>query len=156
MPLIQCPDCPAKVSDKATACPACGRPLKHDHAPLSSVFSFVAAVSLLAFIWGVTKTVSTFQHWSFRFILIWGVMLAIGLIIWAARELPKPFNKHLIGNPTLSMVGGVAGGVIAAVALAFTLNSALDQEKVVKQQLDVLKRIEAKLTQLQQTLPPRP
>lgn len=28
MPLVVCPDCQTKVSDAATACPSCGRPMR--------------------------------------------------------------------------------------------------------------------------------
>jgi hypothetical protein len=125
----------------------------HDRAPLSSVFAFIAAAALLAFIYGVTQTITGFQHWSFQLILWWGGALAVALILWAWRAFPP--RAHLIGNPTLSMVGGVAGGVIAAVALAFSLNSAIDQEKslhvqsaLMQQQADTLKRIEAELIQM--------
>lgn len=125
----------------------------HDRAPLSSVFAFIAAAALLAFIYGVMQTVSTFQHWSFQLILGWGAALALALILWAWRVFPP--HAHLIGNPTLSMVGGVAGGVIAAVALAFSLNSAIDQEKslraqtaIMQQQAETLKRIEAELVHM--------
>lgn len=157
MSLIQCPDCNSKVSDEARACPSCGRPIKEsssERAPLSSVFSLISAAALLAFVWGVSNTVATFQHWSFKLILVWGAVLAVGFIIWAGQGLPKSLRFHLIGNPTLSMVGGVAGCVIAAVALAFTLNSTLEQDKTARGQLEILKRIETDISQLQRILAP--
>lgn len=32
MPMINCPECKEKISDKATACPKCGYPLQEDRA----------------------------------------------------------------------------------------------------------------------------
>ena len=122
-------------------------------APFSSIFAFIAAAALLAFIYGVTQTVAEFCLWRFQFILWWGGALAVALILWAWRVIPP--RAHVIGNPTLSMVGGVAGGVIAAVALAFSFNSAIDQEKslrvqpaLMQQQADTLKRIESEMIQM--------
>jgi len=63
------------------------------------------------------------------------------------------------------MVGGVAGTVISAVALSFTLNAFIEQNKighaqadVVAQQQATLSRIESELIQIRKALttPPNP
>lgn len=86
-------------------------------------------------------------------------MLAAGLVIWALRGFPKPLKVHWIGNPTLSMVGGVAGSVISAVALSFTLNAFLEQSKTftaqaqaAEEQAATLKQIQSELTQIRRAL----
>lgn len=133
-----------------------------NRAPLSSIFSLLAGATLLIFVVSVYRLAPP-QHWTFYFILGWAVMLAAGLIIWAGRGIPKRFRIHWIGNPTLSMVGGVAGSVISAVALSFTLNAFLDQAKTLKvqtetatQQAATLRQIQSELIQIRQALVPQP
>lgn len=130
-----------------------------DRAILSSVFALVAGVTLIAFVLGVRAGAPPFQHWSLTLIFVWALMLGLGLLIWSARALPGRLGIHWIGNPTLGMVGGVSGGAIAAVALAFSLSSDFEQTQVLKQhatvlekQLEALNEIRSELRQVRESL----
>jgi hypothetical protein len=121
-----------------------------ERAPLSSPFALISGLVLLVFMGGTCWTAWRTVTWSLAAILVWGVMFAAGLILWSFR----PWIRHLIGSPTLSMVGGVSGAIITAVTLVFALNSSIDQDKTVKdqtelmrEQLETLKRIEHKMNE---------
>lgn len=126
----------------------------------SSWFTLFVSLALLVFTYGVTQTVQRFQHWSFILILVLAALLSASLIAWAIREWsPRERDIHLIGHETLAMVGGVAGGVIAAVTLSLALNSALDQQESLRTQTQLmehqkaaLERIESELKLFRQTV----
>jgi cyanate permease len=80
---------------------------------MSSVFAFVSGVILLGFIVGALLNVQAAVTWPLGLVLGWGAMFAVGLILWSLRNRVG----HLIGNPTLSMVGQVSGTIITSVAL---------------------------------------
>jgi cell shape-determining protein MreC len=128
---------------------------KGGRAVLSSIFAFIVAVTLIVFVLGVSKTTS-FQHWSLTLIVVWAILLALGMVLWASRDWT---GVHLVGNPTLGMIAGVSGGIIAAVALAFSLNSTLAQEqtleeqtKVMESQLQAMRNMEAELARIREAL----
>lgn len=125
---------------------------RNDRAPVSSVFAAVAGVTVVAFVWGVWVSGPPLRHWSHWVMLIWAGMLGVGLLIWAGRALPGRAGIHWIGNPTLSMVAGVSGGAIAAVALAFALSSSVEQTEAIKAQNVALEKQLSKMDDLRHEL----
>jgi len=122
---------------------------ENDRAPVSSGFAAIAGLTVAGFVWGVWAAGPPLEHWSHGLMLVWAAMLAVGLLIWAARPYA---GIHWIGNPTLSMVAGVSGGAIAAVALAFTLSSGVEQTRVLKTQAATLEKQLNKMEELRQEL----
>jgi hypothetical protein len=114
-----------------------------DRAVLSSPFALVSGIVLLVFIVGELLAFShgrsghnsVIGNWPLLGVLLWGVMCAFGLVIWSLRTV---FGFHWIGNPTLSMVGGVSGVILTAVALAFALEGEGSQDEVSKEQTAIL------------------
>ena len=121
-------------------------------AVFSSLFAAAAAIAVALFTFGVTPKFAELS-WALCVVVVWSYALSASLLVWAARDW---FHIHWVGNPTLAMVAGASGTALAAVALAFSLNSSVEQDKklqeqnrVLGEQLEALKRIEAQLTKLQ-------
>ena len=115
------------------------RHVDEKRAPLSSPAALVSGLILLAFLFGECRSFvlsrSTPDAWPLYVIFAWGAMFSIGLVIWSFRGW---FRIHWIGNPTLTVIGGVSGAIITAVTLAIALQLGASQDRVAQSQLSVL------------------
>ena len=123
-----------------------------DRAVFSSALALLGAVTLSAFTTASMASVSSL-HWSMWLVVGWSYAMALALVVWSVRDWS---GIHWIGNPTLSMVASASGTSLAAVALAFALASAKDQDarvaaqnQLLEAQLRVLERIEHALIERQ-------
>ena len=118
-----------------------------DRAWFSSPLAVIAALAIAAFTYGTTPETSL--TWPLKLVIAWSYALSVALLVWAVRDW---LGIHWIGNPTLSMVAGASGTAIAAVALAFTLASAQEQDVKLKNQVELLREQNAVLKEQLQTM----
>ncbi|HEY3899229.1 MAG TPA: hypothetical protein VGM54_11480 [Chthoniobacter sp.] len=125
-----------------------------DRAQHSAKAAIGMGVLLFAFV--MVASFGATDAWIIRSAVVVGLYLAVLTFIWGVSD-PNIPSKHWIGNPTMAMLAGVAGAVVAIVTFTMGMVSVeaqgRDGREQAHRQAVALSRIEAELVRIRERIP---